>query len=151
MLNIKILMILLCTLLFSACGTPGPMQQVNGPFHTNSFDTLVLSHIKDDSKEILYKKETRMFKNGNFVRKGIFVLTKKAVYLVNWNKKKLEYIVSFKLSMNEVLYPRAKSMSNNRFNKIKVLMIADYEANQHSLKISNANKVVKIIDDLLDK
>lgn len=148
MLNKNIFIILLSSLLFSACGSK---QEINGPVHTNSFDELVLDKINDSSSKVLYKKETIMFKNDKYIKSGVFVLTKKAVYLLTWNLKKEEYVLDYSIKINKILFPRDIYMVFNELYSTKVLKITDINADLYIFKLAEATKVVKIIDDLLDK
>ena len=65
--------------------------------------------------------------------------------------KKEEYVLDYSIKINKILFPRDIYMVFDELYSTKVLKITDINADLYIFKLAEATKVVKIIDDLLDK
>lgn len=84
------------------------MQSMKGPLETDSFELIALKNINDGSSEIIFKEWTRMYEDkedgeyGLMATFGVFCLTEKGVYFLDWDTNSYEYHVLYKLPREQV-------------------------------------------------
>lgn len=98
----NLLTIFLATLLFG-CGSVGPMEQIDGPVNTTSFEPIALATVKDGSKNVKYKEIGCLFKDDSYDGCGVFFITDNGVYLAEWNTYSYEYKLLFQLFRNQIV------------------------------------------------
>lgn len=89
-------------ILVGCCPPPGPMKQINGPVDTALFEPIFFHFTRDDSTKVLFKEYTTIYENDEYKRWGLFVITDKSNYLVNWDTVGYEYRFIYKIKHDEI-------------------------------------------------
>lgn len=144
----KISLIFALLVLVSSCSTPGPMQNIWGPFNTPAFEPIVLATVKDGSERVRFKESTTMYENKEFRTYGVFFITDNGAYLATWDTRSYEYNLRYKLPISELLSMEDDVVERSMWFDSNLLVLQSEDGTEVGFSLVGKNAVRTILREI---